>query len=230
VRAGPATRSQETSSAQRTRDPLGRRNGALTDTTADTTADTTNDNTAPRTFALPGLTLVLGGARSGKSLHAETLIAHHIEASGKPVRATYVATAEAGDGEMARRIAEHRARRGDRWNTVEALLALGDAIVDAARGGRPVLIDCLTLWLSNVMHAGLDAEGETESLLDAFAHAGGPVVCVSDEVGLGIVPATPLGRAFRDEAGRLNQRVAAMADRVDFVAAGLPLTMKGETP
>lgn len=154
----------------------------------------------------------------------------HVEAAGKPLRATYIATAEAGDREMTRRIAEHRARRGDRWRTVEALLALADATVEAARGGQPVLIDCLTLWLSNVMHADLDIDAETETLLDAFEHASGPVVCVSDEVGLGIVPATPLGREFRDQAGRFNQRVAALADRVDFVAAGLPLAMKDEAP
>jgi adenosylcobinamide kinase/adenosylcobinamide-phosphate guanylyltransferase len=190
---------------------------------------TLNDNVTPAAPVLPGLTLVLGGARSGKSLYAETLIAAHMEAAGRVARATYIATAEAGDGEMARRIADHRARRGDRWHTVEAFLALGDAIVAAAAGGRPVLVDCLTLWLSNVMHAGLDIDAETATLLDAFDHADGPVVCVSNEVGLGIVPETELGRAFRDEAGRLNQRVAAVADRVAFVAAGLPLTLKDAT-
>lgn len=146
------------------------------------------------------------------------------------MRPTYIATAEAGDGEMASRIADHRARRGDRWHTVEALLGLSDAVVTAAANGRPVLIDCLTLWLSNVMHAGLDITEETARLLDAFDHADGPVVCVSNEVGLGIVPETALGREFRDAAGRLNQRIAAQADRVDFVAAGLPITMKNVSP
>lgn len=185
---------------------------------------------AAGTRILPGLTLVLGGTRSGKSLHAESLIAGHIESSAMLTRATYIATAEAGDGEMSARIADHRARRGERWHTVETLLALGEAVVTAAANGRPVLIDCLTLWLSNVMHAELDLAAETATLLNAFDHADGPVVCVSNEVGLGIVPESPLGRAFRDGAGHLNQRVAAQADRVDFVTAGIPLTMKSPTP
>lgn len=188
-----------------------------------------NDN-ARAEAQLPNLTLVLGGARSGKSIHAESLIAAHLDADTAIHRATYIATAEAGDGEMAQRIAAHRDRRGDQWRTVETLLALGEAIVDAAARGEPVLVDCLTLWLSNVMHAGLDADAETESLRDALTRAKGPVVCVSNEVGLGIVPASELGRAFRDAAGRLNQSIAAQADRVDFVAAGLPLTLKKETP
>ncbi|MBO6783557.1 MAG: bifunctional adenosylcobinamide kinase/adenosylcobinamide-phosphate guanylyltransferase [Alphaproteobacteria bacterium] len=175
---------------------------------------------------MPELTLVLGGARSGKSVHAETLIAAHLDADTKARRATYIATAEAGDGEMAQRIAEHRARRGNQWRTVETLIALGDATVDATAQGEPVLIDCLTLWLSNVMHAGLDIQAETETLRDAFDRARGPVVCVSNEVGLGIVPASELGRAFRDAAGRLNQQIAAQADRVDFVAAGLAMPLK----
>ena len=95
--------------------------------------------------------------------------------------------------------------------------------------GEPVLVDCLTLWLSNVMHAGLDIASETESLRDALDRVHGPVVCVSNEVGLGVVPATKLGREFRDAAGRLNQFIAAQADRVEFIAAGLPLTLKNET-
>jgi adenosylcobinamide kinase/adenosylcobinamide-phosphate guanylyltransferase len=188
-----------------------------------------NDNARPDA-RLPGLTLVLGGARSGKSVHAESLLVAHLDADTAIRRATYIATAEAGDGEMAQRIAAHRDRRGDHWRTVETLLALGDAIVDATAHGEPVLVDCLTLWLSNVMHAGLDPEAETETLRDALTHAKGAVVCVSNEVGLGIVPASQLGRAFRDAAGRLNQSIAAQSDRVDFVAAGLPITLKSETP
>jgi len=187
-----------------------------------------NDNERPDE-RLPDLTLVLGGARSGKSVHAETLIATHLDADTAAHRATYSATAASGEGEMAQRIADHRARRGDQWRTTETLLALGDAIVDGTKRGEPVLVDCLTLWLSNVMHAGLDVNAETASLRDALDRAQGPVVCVSNEVGLGIVPATKLGRDFRDAAGRLNQHIAAQADRVDFVAAGLPLTLKNET-
>ena len=202
--------------------------------TADTTGDRPNQTTAtnndsPRasdSALLPALTLVLGGAKSGKSHHAETLVAGHLEASASIVRPTYIATAEAGDGEMANRIAEHRARRGDRWHTEETLLALADTVVRATDDGQPALIDCLTLWLSNVMHAELDIDAEAASLLDAFEHARGPVVCVSNEVGLGIVPDNALARTFRDAAGRLNQIVAAQADRVDFIAAGLPVTLK----
>ena len=183
----------------------------------------------PRANLLPGLTLVLGGARSGKSHHAETLIAGHLHASTSIMRPTYIATAEAGDGEMMTRIAQHRARRGDHWHTKETLLALANTIVAATSDGQPALVDCLTLWLSNAMHAKLDLDTETSTLLNAFTHANGPVVCVSNEVGLGIVPDNALARAFRDAAGRLNQHVAAQADRVDFVAAGLPITLKNET-
>ncbi|MBT5570621.1 MAG: bifunctional adenosylcobinamide kinase/adenosylcobinamide-phosphate guanylyltransferase [Alphaproteobacteria bacterium] len=178
---------------------------------------------------LPALTLVLGGARSGKSARAEALIASHLNADTAAHRATYIATAEAGDREMAQRIADHRERRGDQWRTVETLLALGDALVESTAHGEPVLVDCLTLWLSNVMHAELDVAAETETLRAALDRARGPVVCVSNEVGLGIVPATKLGRGFRDAAGRLNQFMAAQADRVEFIAAGLPITLKNET-
>ena len=166
-------------------------------------------------------TLVLGGARSGKSTHAEALIA----ATGAPA-AVYIATAAAGDGEMAARIAAHRARRGPAWTTLEAPLDLPAAIGTA--GGRPALVDCLTLWVSNLMHAGRDVAAAGEALCAALASAAAPVVLVSNEVGLGIVPDNALARAFRDEAGRLNQRVAACCARVVFVAAGLPLTLKNE--
>ena len=186
-----------------------------------------NDDAADSDL-LPALTLVLGGARSGKSHHAETLVAAHLDASDSITRPTYIATAEAGDGEMVNRIADHRARRGDRWHSEETLLALADTIVASTSDGQPALVDCLTLWLSNVMHAELDIDAETATLLDAFEHARGPVVCVSNEVGLGIVPGNKLARDFRDAAGRLNQQVAAQADRVDFIAAGLPITLKNE--
>ena len=177
-----------------------------------------------KTGLLPALTLVLGGARSGKSRHAEALVLAHADAArAQPV---YIATAEAGDGEMAERIAAHQARRGARWRTTEAPLALGDAITGCADNGQPALVDCLTLWLSNILLAGRDIDAETAGLLDSLAGAPGPVVCVANEVGLGIVPEHPLGRSFRDHAGRLNQQVAARADRVDFIAAGLPLSLK----
>ncbi len=165
-------------------------------------------------------TLVLGGARSGKSAFAERLA----RAGGGD--AVYVATATPGDEEMRARIAHHRDRRGAGWRTVEEPLALAEAVGREAAGGRAVLVDCLTLWLSNLMHAGRDAEAETARLLAALADAGGPVVLVSNEVGMGLVPDTPLGRRFRDAQGRLNQAVAAAVPRVVFVAAGLPLDLK----
>jgi adenosylcobinamide kinase/adenosylcobinamide-phosphate guanylyltransferase len=166
---------------------------------------------------VPRLTLVLGGARSGKSRYAEELVMR----AAPPW--TYVATAEAFDDEMAERIAHHRQRRDANWQTLDAPRDLA-GIVDGIRG--PALVDCLTLWLSNVMLAGGDVEAESERLLAVLASAPGPLVAVSNEVGLGLVPETPLGRAFRDAQGRLNQRVAAAADRVIFMAAGLPLSLK----
>jgi adenosylcobinamide kinase/adenosylcobinamide-phosphate guanylyltransferase len=168
--------------------------------------------------ALPPITLVLGGARSGKSRHAERLV-EQAAAAG-----TYCATAEAGDPEMAARIAAHRARRGPFWQTIEAPLDLAPALA-AARPERPLLVDCLTLWLSNLFGAGRSVEAETAALAAALRAAAGPVVLVANEVGLGLVPQTPLGRAFRDAAGRLNQEIAAQAQRVVLVAAGLPLVL-----
>ena len=166
------------------------------------------------------LTLVLGGARSGKSRHAERLV----EAAA--TAGTYCATAEAKDAEMAARIADHRARRGPFWRTVEAPLAIAPVIV-AASPERPLLIDCLTLWVSNLLLAEAPLEHEFAGLRAALREAAGPVVLVANEVGLGLVPETPLGRRFRDAAGRLNQEIAAIADHVVFVAAGLPLVLKG---
>jgi adenosylcobinamide kinase/adenosylcobinamide-phosphate guanylyltransferase len=165
------------------------------------------------------LTLVLGGARSGKSRHAEALI------SALPSPWIYLATAEALDDEMAARIAEHRRRRDDRWQTIEAPRDLVRAVA-AAPAGRPVLIDCLTLWLSNLMIAGAELDGEVDRLERALDGAAGPVVVVANEVGLGIVPDNALARRFRDLAGRLNQRLAVRADHVVLLVAGIPLTLK----
>jgi adenosylcobinamide kinase/adenosylcobinamide-phosphate guanylyltransferase len=166
---------------------------------------------------IPRLTLVLGGARSGKSRFAEELVMR----VAPPW--TYVATAEAFDDEMTERIAHHRQRRDANWQTLDAPRDLAGAVSGLA---GPALIDCLTLWLSNVMLARGDVDAESERLLAALGSAPGPLVAVSNEVGLGLVPETPLGRAFRDAQGRLNQRVAAVADRVIFMAAGLPLSLK----
>jgi adenosylcobinamide kinase / adenosylcobinamide-phosphate guanylyltransferase len=172
------------------------------------------------TARLPRVTLVLGGARSGKSRYAERLV------EGAATCGTYCATAEAGDSEMAERIAVHRARRGRFWHTVETPLALVQAIAEEAECERPLLIDCLTLWLSNLILAGKQPDAEAAALCNALREAAGPVVLVSNEVGMGLVPETPLGRRFRDAAGRLNQDAAALADHVFFVAAGLPLALK----
>lgn len=169
---------------------------------------------------LPRLTLVLGGARSGKSRYAERLVETAASAG------TYCATAEPGDAEMAARIAAHRARRGPFWRTVEAPRALARAIDGEARPECPLLVDCLTLWLSNLMLEEARLDEEVATLRAALRDARGPVVLVANEVGLGLVPETPLGRRFRDHAGWLNQEIAALADRVVFVAAGLPLVLK----
>jgi adenosylcobinamide kinase/adenosylcobinamide-phosphate guanylyltransferase len=172
----------------------------------------------------PDATLVLGGARSGKSRTAERLAR---DLAGPGGALLYVATAEALDDEMRARIAAHRAQRGDSWRTRDVPLEIAAAIAAEARPGAAVLVDCLTLWLSNLMHAARDVDAETRRLVDALAAARGPVVLVANEVGLGIVPENALARAFRDHAGRVNQAVAAAAGRVVLVAAGLPLTLKG---
>lgn len=169
---------------------------------------------------LPPVTLVLGGARSGKSTYAEAL------AESRPGPCVYLATATAGDGEMAERIAHHRARRGARWHTHEEPLDLAGALQALSKPDSTVLVDCLTLWLSNVLFAELDVNNQCEQLVAALPRLAGPVIFVSNEVGLGIVPDNALARRFRDDAGRLNQRVAAAAQSVVFVAAGLPLVLK----
>ncbi|MCJ8159666.1 bifunctional adenosylcobinamide kinase/adenosylcobinamide-phosphate guanylyltransferase [Sphingomonas sp. LaA6.9] len=165
--------------------------------------------------------LVLGGARSGKSRYAQG----RAEALGlKPV---YIATCEPQDEEMAERIGRHRDDRGEEWTTVEAPLELANAIRVHAASDTLLLIDCLTLWASNLMFAGRDAEHEAELLAVALSDAAGPIILVSNEVGLGIVPENALARRFRDVAGRINQRMAEVVDEAVFVAAGLPLRLKG---
>ena len=167
------------------------------------------------------VTLVLGGARSGKSAHAERL------AEASPKEVVYLATSRAGDAEMSARIRHHRDRRPAHWQTVEEELALAATLRAQCAPGRIVLVDCLTLWLSNLMLAGRDTAQARQALTAALGAARSPVVLVTNEVGWGIVPDNPLARRFRDEAGLLGQRVAAIADEVCLVACGLPLTLKG---
>ncbi|MBC8241705.1 MAG: bifunctional adenosylcobinamide kinase/adenosylcobinamide-phosphate guanylyltransferase [Alphaproteobacteria bacterium] len=175
------------------------------------------------------VTLVLGGARSGKSRLAEAIIAEAVVARESQA-AIYVATAEARDEEMARRIAAHRERRGPNWRTLEIPLALAQDLPDLLQSEDPVLVDCLTLWLSNIMLAEREAETEIGALVTGLALARAPLVLVSNETGLGIVPDNALARRFRDFSGVMNQQIAAVANNVLLVAAGLPLVMKGRNP
>ena len=173
-----------------------------------------------RPVTLVPVTLVLGGARSGKSRHGEALIER------QPGACIYIATAEARDAEMAARIADHRARRGARWTTVEAPLDLVGALERETGPDRAVLVDCLTLWLSNLMGAGRDPADECACLIAALPGLRGPVVLVSNEVGQGIVPDNAAARAFVDHAGRLHQDLGTRAGHVIFMAAGLPADLK----
>lgn len=179
-------------------------------------------------------TLVIGGARSGKSAHAETLAL----ASGRQL--IYIATAQAGDAEMQARIAHHRERRDGRWTTVEETMALGAAIGKHSRPDTLVLVDCLTIWLSNLLFAErteFPAVGtitppacfdqERAALLQALEHAKGELILVTNEVGQGVIPQGAVSRWFVDEAGRLNQAVAARCERAVLIVAGLPLVLKG---
>lgn len=163
---------------------------------------------------------VLGGARSGKSRYAQA------RAEALDGELVFLATGQAFDDEMAERIARHRADRGLRWITVEAPLELAAAVRAESREDRVLLIDCLTLWVSNLLLAERDIPAAAGNLVTAIDDAAGPLILVANEVGLGIVPDNPLARRFRDEAGRVNQQIAAAVDGVMFVAAGLPLKLK----
>ncbi len=168
----------------------------------------------------PSLTLVLGGMRSGKSRHAERL------ASNSGLEPVYLATAEALDPEMAARIAAHRRRRGAHWRTLEVPLALPEAIGEESHPGRILLVECLTMWLNNLLMAEVDIAASFERLEAALAARRGPLILVGNEVGFGVVPGDPLSRRFVDHAGTLHQRLAILADRVELVVAGLPLVVK----
>jgi adenosylcobinamide kinase/adenosylcobinamide-phosphate guanylyltransferase len=181
--------------------------------------------------------LILGGARSGKSMLAET------RAAESGLRVVYVATAQALDGEMRRRIAHHQARRPATWGLVESPLDLAGHLHRNAAPGTCLLVDCLTLWLSNLLFSGKAAaqaeageaidcalfRDEVQALIDVLPGLPGRVIMVSNEVGWGIVPMSAVSRLFADEQGRLNQRVAAVCERVTLVAAGQPLVLKSTT-
>ncbi len=166
--------------------------------------------------------LITGGARSGKSTLAEQLAA----ASGLEV--VYIATAQAGDGEMTERVALHRERRPSHWQTVEEPLQLAEAIRLYQQDNRCLLVDCLTLWVTNLLLSEADIQRQRDALSEALVSAKGDIILVTNETGMGVVPLGELSRRFVDEAGWLNQAVAAQADQVVITVAGLPLTLKGE--
>jgi adenosylcobinamide kinase/adenosylcobinamide-phosphate guanylyltransferase len=166
------------------------------------------------------LTFITGGARSGKSMRAQML------AESLDGELVYLATAQAFDDEMTDRIARHRQDRGARWRTVECPINLPQAIAREMGPGRVLLVDCLTLWTSNLLLADHDFAAAAQHLVDTLAGARSPVILVSNEVGMGIVPDNALARQFRDMAGRLNQQVAAIADRAELMVSGLSLTLK----
>ncbi len=168
---------------------------------------------------LPPLTLVLGGQRSGKSAYAEGLIDDEREA-------IYLATGEAFDKEMARRVALHKKRRGDNWSTVEEPVDIIRALLEVDPAGKPILIDSLAMWIANLLGQGYDVKNEIFTLVETLESLTSPIVIVSDEAGLGVIPDNALARGFLDDLGELNQAIATLADRVVFVAAGLPLILK----
>ena len=169
------------------------------------------------------ITLILGGARSGKSRYAEGLV----RASG--LTPVYVATAQALDAEMAARIAQHRARRDKSWRTIEEPVDLVGVLLRECRSGQAVLVDCLTLWLTNLMVAQRPVQADSTRLLALLPSRSGDLVLVTNEVGLGVIPTDAMARAFIEHAGWLHQRIAEQADVVVFMAAGLPLHLKSPT-
>ncbi len=171
----------------------------------------------------PKISLFLGGTRSGKSQLAEQ------QALNSGLSPVYLATAQVGDAEMESRIESHQQRRGNNWRLIEEPLSITDHLAKLA-ASEIILIDCLTLWLSNLMLAGRASAAEQEKLLNGFEKCAGKIICVSSEVGLGIVPDNKLGRDFRDAQGVLNQNIAAHAELVVFATAGLPLVIKGKIP
>lgn len=174
---------------------------------------------------LPRLSLILGGARSGKTRHALSLAESHAAKAG--IRPTMIATAQAFDDEMRERIAMHREERADCWDTIEAPLALAETIAGMPPEPEAVIVvDCLTLWLTNLMLGERDIDRETVCLLEACSASPHRVLLISNEVGMGIVPADPLSRGFRDEAGRLHQAISAIADAVTLIVAGIPMIVK----
>ena len=184
-----------------------------------------NSLAPPLAGGLPPVTLVLGGVRSGKSHFAEDLI---VGAGGGVYLATADASRSHGDTQMRQRIMEHQSRRANNWTTLEEPLDLAGALLEQT-GGQPVLVDCLTLWLTNLLDARMDIPGQFSNLETAISRLKSPVVFVSNEVGLGIVPQNALAREFRDHAGRLHQMIASSAQRVVFMTAGLPQYLKDET-
>ena len=169
------------------------------------------------------LTFILGGASSGKSAYAEGLVV----STGRP--RVYIATAQAFDAEMRQKIAAHVDQRGDGWTTIEAPFDPAAALI-VQDSAHVVLLDCVTLWLTNVLLAGRDLDAGCDGLLAALAACPCPVVVVSNEVGMGIVPDNALSRRFRAAQGRINRKLAAQADTVVAVMAGLPLALKGDLP
>lgn len=172
---------------------------------------------------LSGITLILGGARSGKSAYAESLIE---TAGGGIYLATAPAPNEVSDPEMSSRIAQHRARRGNLWKTKEESINLSGALQELDKQKSPVLVDCLSLWISNLMADSRDVEANVNDLTIKLRQVSTPIIFVSLEVGLGIVPTHKLARHYRDHVGRTNQEIAKLADSVLFIAAGLPLKLK----
>ncbi len=168
---------------------------------------------------MKNLTLILGGASSGKSAYAERLV---LATGLTPV---YLATGQAKDREMSKKIGLHKARRGPEWQLIEAPLNVTEPLLSLT-ARHVILLDCLTLWLSNHLELNHNIEKNTDLLLKTIRASDAQIIAVSNEIGLGLVPATSIGRAFRDAQGRLNQRIAEAADTVTFVAAGLPLSLK----